>query len=183
MTEEPDVSLPAPCLYSEPAQYALSDFSSFVVQWRGVSFPTLEHAYQFMKFVPEGYPDKDLPTLKMASDIRTVIRNAPSAYEARRLGEFCKSDQRPDWETVKVSIMEQLKRAKLQQHLFMRTTLLKTGNRTLVEYSPDGTVCGVSQNEVGQNMGGNLWMKIRADLLALGGHGDGSDITSGNYVC
>lgn len=72
--------------------------------------------------------------------------------------------RRSDWDAVKVDIMRNILRAKVDQHEYVRRKLLATGNRELIEDSWRDDFWGWGLNRDGQNMLGRLWMEIRTDL-------------------
>ena len=125
----------------------LSNFAPVRVDFEGYSYPTVEHAYQSAKALD---PKE-----------RACIRNAQTAGEAKRLG--FEAVIRKDWESVKVSVMEDLLRQKFRQSPY-REQLLKTCEEELVEGNWwNDTFWGVCRGK-GQNMLGKLIMKIRAEF-------------------
>lgn len=88
--------------------------------------------------------------------------------KAKRLGRQVKL--RPDWEDVKVSLMEEIVRAKFSQNQDIRERLLKTGNIALIEGNTWGDTCwGVDiRTGKGENCLGKILMKIRDELRAQG---------------
>lgn len=135
--------------------YVLSNFSAFTLQWKGQRFDTSEAAYHWEKFPQNRW-------------LQDRILNAASAHEAFKLAELNKTDRRPDWDTVKVGIMRDILRAKADQHKYVRRKLLATGDRELIEDSWRDDFWGWGPNHDGQNMLGNLWMEVRAELTANG---------------
>ena len=73
---------------------------------------------------------------------------------------------RPDWEEVKVGIMEEIVRAKFTQHPELAAQLLATGDKILVEGNHWGDTCwGVDiRTGLGENHLGKILMKIREEL-------------------
>jgi ribA/ribD-fused uncharacterized protein len=132
--------------------YVLSNFSAFNLQWSGLTFPTSEHCYHWLKFAPH------------YTALRDEIAAAPSAHEAFKLAERNKHCRRADWDEVKVGIMRDILRAKASQHEYVRRKLLATGDRMLIEDSWRDDFWGWGPNRDGQNMLGKLWMEIRAEL-------------------
>lgn len=126
----------------------LSNFYPSFVVFEGFMYPTVEHAYQAAK--------TESPSL------RKEIRICGNAGIARRLGRG--SPQRPEWENLKLPIMEDLLRSKFTLPHLQRK-LLETSGQELIEGNWWGDtywgVCG----GVGQNNLGKLLMKIRDDLL------------------
>lgn len=133
--------------------YVLSNFSAFTLHWKGIRFDTSEAAYHWEKF--PHWPS-------MQEDIRC----APSAHEAFKRAEAQKEHRRPDWDAVKISIMRDILRAKVQQHEYVKRKLLQTGDRELVEDSWRDGFWGWDADRRGLNMLGNLWMEIRDEVRA-----------------
>lgn len=146
------------CFY-EQEFYPLSNFSAFAIMWRGYRFDTSEHAYHWEKFppLPEYHPGWE-------RDLARTIRCARSAHEAFKLAELQREYRRKDWDEVKVGIMGQILRAKVNQHEYVHRKLLETGDRELVENSWRDDFWGWGANRDGKNMLGKLWMEIRAEL-------------------
>lgn len=71
-----------------------------------------------------------------SADDREAIRREPSPMRAARMGRDRKRPLRPDWETVKDSVMLTALRAKFrQQHPALRDLLLGTGDAELIEHT------------------------------------------------
>jgi len=137
--------------FYENDHYYLSNFSAFEVGWKGITFPTSEHAYHWEKF----------PDMPVQQDI--IV--ATSAHEALQLARQYKTAVREDWNQVRVGIMKEILRAKAQQHEYIRRKLQQSGTRTLIENSWRDDFWGWGPNRDGQNMMGKLWMEIRAELF------------------
>lgn len=133
--------------------YVLSNFLAFTLQWFGHRFDTSEAAYHWMKF--KGSDQWQL---------RDQIQFALSAHEAFKIAETHKEFCRPDLDKVKVGIMKQILRAKVDQHEYVRRKLLATGDRELIEDPWRDDFWGWGPNRDGQNMLGKLWMEIRDEL-------------------
>lgn len=111
---------------------------------------TSEHAYQAAKF--------DDPA------IFERIRNAPSAYDAKKIAQANQDKIRSDWSnTERLATMEEILRAKLSQHLYIQKKLIETNEREIVENSPTDSFWGRGRDWKGQNHLGKLWMKLRAE--------------------
>jgi ribA/ribD-fused uncharacterized protein len=147
------------CFYEQDF-YVLSNFSSFNLLWKGHTFPTSEHAYHWAKFA--GYWD----ATNAAGSIATQVLNAPSAHEAFKLAEGYKARRKPNWDYIKVDVMQDILREKVRQHDYVKRKLLSTGDRELVENSWRDDFWGWGPNQDGQNMLGKLWMGIRSELRA-----------------
>ena len=146
------------CFYEQDF-YVLSNFSSFAVRFKDKTFATSEHAYHYQKF-----PD----SWCAVSPLQRKIRWAASAHEAFKIAERNKGHRRTDWDSVKVDIMREILRAKVEQHEYFGRKLLQTGDRELVENSWRDDFWGWGPNRDGQNMLGKLWMELRAELRAAG---------------
>ncbi|MER9471023.1 NADAR family protein [Mesorhizobium sp. M0520] len=152
------------CFYEQDF-YVLSNFSSFSIMWEKsprvglIRFDTSEAVYHWMKFKP------NIPTAEQYH-LMEQIRYAPSAHEAFKIAERNKHLRRPDWDDVKVDVMRDILRAKVDQHEYVKRKLLATGDRELVEDSWRDDFWGWGPNRDGKNMLGRLWMEIRAELRA-----------------
>ena len=125
----------------------LSNFYPCKVELDGVEYPSVEHAYQAAKTL-----DKDE---------RKVFhkRPLPTAGESKKLGRKLK--MRPDWESVKLQVMEELLVQKFADDL-LKKQLQETGEATLVEGNYWGDdFWGVDKKKGGKNHLGKLLMKIR----------------------
>lgn len=112
------------------------------------TYSSVEHAYQAAK------------TDEL--DQRKIIRETRFASEAKRMGKHVKL--RPNWDEIKLDIMEQLLKEKFTKQNELGRWLLKTGNIELVEGNWWGdTYWGVFDG-IGENHLGKLLMKIRQEL-------------------
>lgn len=126
----------------------LSNFSDSIIDYNGVVYPTVEHAYQAAK------------SLVIEQRIRISQLKTPNA--AKRVGRSIKL--RSDWEDVKISIMTDLVRLKFV-NAKLRKKLLMTGNKKLIEgntWKDDfwGVYRGKGQNHLGQ-----ILMKVREEIF------------------
>ncbi len=132
--------------------YVFSNFSSFEIDWQGEIYKTTEHAYQSAKF------------FGVDEDLVNDIRNTKSSHEAFKLARANADKVRPDWDDVKIDIMEEIIRAKCEQHPYVKQKLLETGDYEIVEDSPKDNFWGWGADRQGRNELGKLWMKIRQEL-------------------
>ena len=132
--------------------YPFDNFSSFKVEWNGYLFSSVEEAYQVASF--------------MESDEELVekIKKSHSADEAQRISYANRDKRREDWDDVKISIMEELLRLKIEQNPYVKKKLLQTEDYMIVEDSPKDDFWGWGPNRNGQNNLGKLWMKLREEL-------------------
>ena len=102
--------------------------------------------------------------ISRSESLADVIRTAPSADEAKRLGNSFQVREyiREDWcDAVKLQNMEEIFRAKLAQHEYVQKQLLASHDRIIVEDSSRDAFWGRGPDWRGQNNAGKLWMKIR----------------------
>ncbi len=139
----------------------LSNFHLSTVYFEGWIYPTVEHAYQAAK------------TLNLEHR-KLFLTGTPS--EAKRRGR--KVSLRPDWETIKDSIMRDLLRQKFSDisHQELAIQLIQTQDKPLLEgnYWHDNywgsctcKVCFHRKLSPGKNMLGKMLMEIRAELKRL----------------
>ena len=134
--------------------YCLDNYSANKIEYDGFVYGTVEEAYQASAF--KG----------VAENVVELIRNAKSPYEAKQISLANKDRKRPDWDTEKVVVMEELLREKVRQHPYVREMLLKTKDYVIVEDSPKDSYWGWELNRDGENNTGKLWMKIRDEILS-----------------
>jgi len=132
--------------------YTFSNFSSFQVEWMGRLWPTSEHAYQaahFFETMPE-YTER--------------IQQMRSAHEAFKFAKSNVLKVLKNWEDVKIGVMEDICRHKLQQHSYVRKKLLETADVLIVEDSPVDSFWGWGPDRQGRNELGQVWMRLRQEL-------------------
>ncbi len=142
-------------LFYEGPFYMFSNFSSFAVLWRGVVWMTSEHAYQAAKF--EG------------TQLWDQIAGALSAHEAFKLARKHDGTKVPNWNEIKLGVMEEIIRAKLEQHSYIQRKLLETDDLLIIEDSPVDSFWGRGPNWRGDNHLGKIWMKLREELKSENG--------------
>ena len=99
------------------------------------------------------------------SEIAEEIKKSHSAHEAQKIAFANKDKVRSDWQEVKLTIMEELLRKKLQQNPYVKQKLLQTKDYIIVEDSPKDNFWGWGKDRTGENHLGKLWMKLRDELL------------------
>ena len=125
----------------------LSNFAPVTVEYEGMSFPSVEHAYVAAKTT-------DL-------EKRREIQQVPTAGQVKRLGRRLKV--REDWEDIKVDVMRDLLIQKFSQEPY-KTKLIQTRGYYLEETNTWGdTFWGVCEG-VGDNVLGWILMEIRGWL-------------------
>lgn len=129
----------------------LSNFFAISIDYEGHRYGSVEHAYQAAKTLDPKH--------------KAMIRSAKTAAQSKVFGR--QAPKRPDWDDVKLQIMETLLRAKFDRdmHPDMRKRLKETGDAELIEGNWWGdTYWGVCKG-VGENHLGKLLMKIRSEPL------------------
>lgn len=125
----------------------LSNFHLVDVELDGVVYTSTEAAYQAAKTL-----DKE----------RRKDFEKASPRDAKRMGRALAL--RPDWEQVKIEVMEKLLRQKFAKGTQLAQALIATENEELIEGNTwKDTFWGVC-NGVGTNYLGKLLMKIRSEL-------------------
>jgi ribA/ribD-fused uncharacterized protein len=133
-----------------------SNFEPVVIFWKGMKFPSVEHAYVASKSLDPKFW-RDVSQMK-----------AKDAGIAKKWGRNVKI--RTDWEQVKVSFMEQFLIQKFNYDRF-KVKLISTKNEELVEGNWwhdnfwGNCSCNKCSNIKGENMLGKLLMKIRRELI------------------
>ena len=134
--------------HEEPYRF-LSNFYEARVEYNGLTFGSNEAAFQAQKCMTEEEKAQF-----------TEFGPGKSKGVGRRVL------LRPDWEQVKVDIMEEIVRAKFTQHPELAAKLLATGEKVLVEGNHWGDTCwGVdTRTGQGENQLGKILMKVREEL-------------------
>jgi len=132
----------------------LSNFSPHGVKLDGAFWPTVEHFFQAAKFHGTD-PAHAAAILRVAKP-----------KDAARMGRDRSHRLRPDWESVKESVMRRAVLCKFQTHADIRERLLSTGDEDLVEASPVDFYWGAGNDGSGRNRLGHILMEVRAELRA-----------------
>ena len=128
----------------------LSNYYCSPIEIGGYRYETVEHYYQSQKC-------SDLADAK-------AIRESKTASEAKHKGQ--KVTKRPDWDEVKLSVMETGVLAKFEQNPDLAEKLLATGDMILEEGNTwDDTFWGVDYyTRHGANNLGKILMKVRNQI-------------------
>ncbi len=126
----------------------LSNFWPSVIDYYGIRYPTVEHAYQAAKCVQHSE--------------RVAISKLKTSGQAKRAGR--KTNIRSDWEEIKLGTMEILVYEKFDNHEDLKRLLLQTGDAELVEENTWGDTFWGRCNGVGKNHLGKILMKVREEL-------------------
>lgn len=124
----------------------LSNFYPVDIEFDGLVYPSVEHAYVAAK--------------TLDPFLRSCISDVPTPGQVKRMGRDIAL--RPDWDEVKVRIMDTLITKKFENPE-LRKKLLDTGDLNLVEFNEWGdTFWGVcSKTGKGRNTLGILLMNLR----------------------
>jgi ribA/ribD-fused uncharacterized protein len=135
----------------------LSNFWPADIMFKGIMFPTTEHAYVFAKLT-----DKDKFNLSVGSGFQQLL--AQSAGQVKRFGKSVAI--REDFDDIRVSVMTEITAAKYSAaNPELVEKLLSTGNAYIEETNSWGdTFWGVSMEGVGLNNLGKIIM-ARRDIL------------------
>lgn len=126
----------------------LSNFEPCEIEYRGFTYPSVEHAFVACK--SNSVEHKKTCTLTLFN-----------AGQIKKLGRSVKLID--DWDNNKLGFMEDLCRLKFNQEPF-KSKLLATGTQELVETNSwNDTFWGVCRG-VGENNLGKILMKIRDEL-------------------
>lgn len=132
----------------------LSNFYPSNVEFEGLTYPTVEHAYQAAK------------TLEPRE--RQIILSHSGPDGAKSAGR--RVTMRPDWDAVKLSIMKRLLQKKFYDTT-LKTMLLETGEEQLEEanYWHDNywgrcTCLKCKETTLGLNYLGLLLMEVRQEI-------------------
>jgi ribA/ribD-fused uncharacterized protein len=126
----------------------LSNFWPAEVRFDGVWYPTTEHAYQAAKSLDPEY--------------RKQIEYTDSPGKVKRLSR--KISLRPDWDEIKLSVMQDLSWQKYTRHSELRAGLLSTGDAYIEETNSWGDRFWGVSGGTGQNNLGKILMSIRERL-------------------
>ena len=127
----------------------LSPFSGHMVEYKGVLYPTAEHAYHCQRYTDP----------KIVEEIKTA-RSAKKAWE---LSQKYKIQQVGGFNEKRVQVMEDICRAKMQQHEDVKEMLLDSGDASIIKNYPD-PFWSIGLNGEGRNELGKLWIRLREEL-------------------
>ena len=130
-------------------EYAfLSNFWPCQIEFEGLTFPSVEHAYVAAKSF-------DLV-------IRRKVQQLKYPGQVKKFGRSF--TLRCDWEDVKLPIMYELVYQKFSKNENLKEKLLQTGNSYLEETNSWKDIYWGVYNGIGQNLLGNNLMEVREKL-------------------
>eukprot|EP00731_Ephydatia_muelleri_P002175 Em0001g2175a len=132
--------------------YEFTNFYECAISIDGKKWNTSEHYFQAQKFVGTPYME--------------VVRNMQRPRDAFDLSRDPSVSPwlRSDWEEVKLNVMYKALLVKFSQHEDLKTILLDTGNRELIEHTSNDSYWGDGGDSRGQNNLGKLLMRVREVL-------------------
>lgn len=132
--------------------YVFDNFAPFQTEWRGKLYSTTEHAYQAAHF------------LDTNPELAEKVRLCRSPREASDFANENNDQDDPEWKEKRLSFMNEIVRAKLEQHPFVRSTLIDSGEMYIVEMNDEDEFWGWGKNHDGQNHLGKIWMNLRNSI-------------------
>ena len=127
----------------------LNNFFSSTIYVKGISYPTVEHAYQSHKTLDDN-----------ASEI---IRNAKDPMIAKKLGRSIVI--RSDWDDIKIDLMRTFIKLKFENPI-LREMLISTQDLELVQTNQwNDKFWGVCKG-IGDNWLGKILMEVRDEISA-----------------
>lgn len=133
----------------------LSNFEPSEIEYRGVKFPTAEHAYQAMKVENEHF------WRYMASDPDPFLASDPDPFLSKKIGGTCV--MRNDWDSIRDKVMYEVNVLKYQIPA-LRAKLIKTGKAELIEVNWWKDVHFGVCNGKGDNILGKILMRVRQEI-------------------
>ncbi len=128
----------------------LSNFYCWPIVWKGMVLPSAEHVYQSEKTTDDSE--------------REAIYCSITPAKAKHFGSPKKLKHlKPDWSTIKETVMLEVLRAKFSDPE-LKTLLLKTDNERLIEKNWWGDTYWGVYNGYGKNRLGELLMKVREEF-------------------
>lgn len=155
--------------------YGFTNFSSDPVEYHGKIYPTSEHLFQSLKFLPH--------RPELAEHMRTCSKRPRAVFEeAHRFSP----EVRPDWLKVRIEMMDVALWHKFTQNTHLNNELLSTGDAELVEDSAKDAFWGVGPDGKGENQLGKALQRLRTKLrdanTTANGHGQGAKADSSKTI-
>ena len=140
------------CIARNNSEHPLSSFSMYAFELEGLSWPSVEHYFQGMKFV--------------AGNDQEQIRLAATAKKAQKLGRSRFKKIRKDWKEVREVIMTRGVYTQCRTHPELAQALLDTKQQTLVDNTQYDYFWGCGRDRRGENAFGKVLMNVREKLQA-----------------
>lgn len=137
--------------YTTDEYGCFSNFSPHPIIVDGKEWKTTEAWYQAQKFTDP--------------DLQEQIRLKPTPKASKILAQINHASFRRDWDDVRVGIMFQALKYKVNQHKFVYDKLMETGKEEIWENNPKDLFWGGNPfTKEGKNTLGQLWMDLRWEL-------------------
>jgi N-glycosidase YbiA len=146
----------------------LSNFHVAPITIDGEVWRSTEFYYQAQKSDNPEYRDA-IRNAKTAGHAKGLASAPARSRKTRKRSWFRdRIDQcRPDWNSVKLSIMEKAVRTKFGQHPDLLEMLLATCDAEIIEDSPYDQFWGIGRDGKGDNWMGRTLMKVREELRLI----------------
>lgn len=132
-----------------------SPYSAHAIEIQGIVYPTVEHAYQCLRYTDEA--------------VINEIKSARSPMLAWKISSKYKARQISGFAERKLEVMKQLLEYKVQQHENVKQALIDSKDARIVKhittYPPGDGFWDDGEDGTGLNHMGRLWMEIRSTLL------------------
>ena len=128
----------------------LSSYAMYSFELEDLSWPSVEHYFQAMKFEDVQFREK--------------IRQTKTAKKARSLGRSRFHKVRSDWKKIREVIMTRAVYIKCRTHDVVSQKLLETGESKLVENNLYDYFWGCGRDRRGENTYGKVLMNVRDKL-------------------
>ena len=151
-TEKPSQFQQSPVYFRGPTSVFSNFYETPIAIW-GMNFKSSEHAFQYNKCITVGN-----------KNTATNVLKAPTPLDAKRMGDTVSTN--PRWHDIKQGTMLEILKAKSRQCPRFHQELLQSGNRMLIEDTPD-SFWGRGPNGQGLNILGKLLTMLRDELSAL----------------
>lgn len=139
--------------HAHDPHYSFTNFSPDPVEYDGKIYPTSEHLFQSLKFLPH--------RPELAEHMRTCSKRPRDVFnEAHRFSP----EVRPDWLKVRIEMMDLALWHKFTQNTHLKDELLSTGDAELVEDSDKDAFWGVGPDGKGGNQLGKALQRLRTKL-------------------
>ena len=133
--------------------YVFDNYAPFQTEWRGKLYPTSEHAYQSAHFIDT------------SPELAERVRLCRSPRIASDFANENSDQDDPNWKQKRVAFMDEILRCKLEQHDCIRSTLIESGDKYIVEMNDNDSFWGWGSDHDGNNQLGKTWMKLRSEIL------------------
>ncbi|KAK0519896.1 hypothetical protein OC842_007284 [Tilletia horrida] len=163
--EELQDEVPSKIEFFAPSQpyYWLSNAAAYEVVLDGIKYPTAEHCFQSLKFLPH------------RPEVARKVRKASTPSEAVRTARKHTADVQRGWrrDGLNLVAMRRVMLLKFSQHSDLRKALLSTGEAQLVNAAPTDVFWGNGGGR-GRNEFGKALVGVREALRSIDRLGAGS---------